>query len=156
MAVGGSYISRLLSVVGCFHAFQPNSRSEVLVERRVFVVELNLNLVDFEEAVPLRLVPETVGERTLGVLLGDEELYRFRVVKFGERVQAHGTGRLSQAGLRYPLLVRAATASKRWRFLFRSSSRAAYDAYCPGQRADTLLRPLPRGKVSAPPGQQPD
>ena len=93
----------------------------------MFVVELNLNLVDFEEAVPLRLVPETVGERTLGVLLGDEELYRFRVVKFGERVQAHRSGRLNQAGLRYPLLVRAATASKRWRFLFRSSSRAVCD-----------------------------
>ena len=60
--------------------------------------------------------------------------------------------RLNHARLRYPLLARAATASKRWRFLFRSSSRAAYDAYCPGHRADTLLRPLPRGQVPAPPG----
>jgi len=51
----------------------------------VFVVELDL--VDFEAAVPLGLVPETVGERTIGVLLGDEELHRFRVVKLGDRIQ---------------------------------------------------------------------
>ena len=35
------------------------------------------------------LVPQTVLERTTGVLLGDEELYRLRVVKLGERVQTH-------------------------------------------------------------------
>ena len=35
------------------------------------------------------LVPQTILERPLGVLLGDEELYRFLVVKLGERMQAH-------------------------------------------------------------------
>ena len=87
----------------------------------------NSTLLDPKQATPVRLIPEAGGERTLGGLLGEEEHYRFRVVKFGQRTQAHGTGRLSQAGLRYPLLVRAATASKRWRFLFRSSSRAVCD-----------------------------
>jgi hypothetical protein len=33
----------------------------------------------------------------LCVLLGDEELYRFRVVKLGQRIQAHRTGRLNDA-----------------------------------------------------------
>jgi hypothetical protein len=75
-----------------------------------------------------------------------------RARQFLDAVVAHDFAAANHAGLRYPLLVRAGTASKRWRFLFRSSSRAAYDAYCPGQRADTLLRPLPRGQVPAPPG----
>jgi hypothetical protein len=32
------------------------------------------------------LVPQTILERTARVLLSDEELYRFRVMKLGERV----------------------------------------------------------------------
>jgi hypothetical protein len=40
----------------------------------------------------LGLVPQTILERTAGVLLGDEELYRFRVVKLGERIQTHRLG----------------------------------------------------------------
>lgn len=48
---------------------------------------VEFDLVDFEAAVPLGLVQETVGERTIGVLLGDEELHRFRVVKLGEPIQ---------------------------------------------------------------------
>jgi hypothetical protein len=35
------------------------------------------------------LVPQTILERPIGVLLSDEELYRFRVVKLSERVQTH-------------------------------------------------------------------
>jgi hypothetical protein len=38
--------------------------------------------------LPVRLVPQTILERTAGVLLSDEELYRFRVVKLGERTGA--------------------------------------------------------------------
>ena len=49
-----------------------------LVERGVFVVELDLG--HLEPPAPIRLIPETVFKRTLGVLLGDEELFRFRVV----------------------------------------------------------------------------
>jgi len=40
----------------------------------VFVVELDLG--HLESAAPLGLVPQTILERTAGVLLGDEELYR--------------------------------------------------------------------------------
>ena len=47
----------------------------------MFVVELDLG--HLEEAAPLGLVPQTILERTARVLLGDEELYRFRVVKLG-------------------------------------------------------------------------
>ena len=42
-----------------------------------------------KEAAPLGLVPQTILERPLGFLLSDEELYRFRVVKLGERIQTH-------------------------------------------------------------------
>ena len=56
----------------------------------MFVVELNL--FHFETATPLGPVPQTILERTARVLLANEELYRFRVVKLGERIQAHGTG----------------------------------------------------------------
>jgi len=49
-----------------------------LVERGVFVVELDLG--HLEPPAPLGLVPQTILERTAGALLGDEELYRFRVV----------------------------------------------------------------------------
>jgi hypothetical protein len=54
----------------------------------VFVVQLNL--FHFEAATPVRLVPQTILKRAARVLLGDEEFYCFRVVKFGERIQAHG------------------------------------------------------------------
>jgi hypothetical protein len=50
------------------------------------VVELDLG--HLETAAPVGLVPQTILERPAGVLFGDEELYRFRVVKLGERVQA--------------------------------------------------------------------
>ena len=40
----------------------------------MFVVELNL--FHFEPAAPLGLIPETILERPLRVLLSDEELYR--------------------------------------------------------------------------------
>ena len=49
----------------------------------MFVVELDL--FHLEPAAPLGLVPQTILERPLGVLLGDEELYRFRVVKLRAR-----------------------------------------------------------------------
>jgi hypothetical protein len=42
-----------------------------------------------EEAAPLGLVPQTILERTMRVLLSYEELYRFRVMKLGERIEAH-------------------------------------------------------------------
>ena len=53
----------------------------------MFVVELDLG--HLEGVAPLGLVPQTILERAACVLLGDEELYRFRVVKLGERVQTH-------------------------------------------------------------------
>jgi hypothetical protein len=65
-------------------------RVRELVERGVVVVELDLG--HLEAVAPLGLVPQTILERTLGVFLGDEELYRFRVVKLGERVQTHRIG----------------------------------------------------------------
>ena len=55
---------------------------------------VELDLGHLEAAAPVRLVPQTILERTLGVLLGDEELYRFRVVKLGERVQTHRVDRI--------------------------------------------------------------
>jgi hypothetical protein len=45
----------------------------------VLVVELDL--LHLETAAPLGLVPQTILQRTARVLLGDEELYRFWVVK---------------------------------------------------------------------------
>jgi hypothetical protein len=59
----------------------------------MFVVEFDLGYL--EVAAPLGLVPQTILERPLGVLLGDEELCRFRVVKFGERIQTQRLGRYS-------------------------------------------------------------
>ena len=56
----------------------------------MFVVELDL--FHLETAMPLGLVPQTILKRAARVLLGDEELYRFRVVKLGERVQTHRLG----------------------------------------------------------------
>ena len=50
----------------------------------MFVVEFDLG--HLEAAAPLGLVPQTILERTLGVLLSDEELYRFRVVKLAAAV----------------------------------------------------------------------
>jgi hypothetical protein len=47
---------------------------------------VELDFLRLEEAAPLGLVAQTILERTACVLLGDEELYRFRVVKLGERV----------------------------------------------------------------------
>ena len=63
------------------------SVSTYLVGRCVFVVELDLGHLD--AAAPLGLVPQTILKRAARVLLGDEEFYRFRVVKLGERIQAH-------------------------------------------------------------------
>ena len=62
----------------------------------MFVVEFDL--FHFETATPLGLVPQAILERTARVLLGDEELYRFRVVKLGQRRQTHGTRRLKHPG----------------------------------------------------------
>ena len=59
----------------------------LLVERSVFVVELNL--FHFETATPLGLVPRTILQHAARVLLTNEELYRFWVVKLGERVQIY-------------------------------------------------------------------
>jgi hypothetical protein len=61
----------------------------------MLVVELDLG--HLEAAAPLGLVPQTILERPLGVLLG-EELYRFRVVKLGERVQMHAQSVTSLRG----------------------------------------------------------
>jgi hypothetical protein len=58
----------------------------------VFVVELDIG--HLEAVAPLGLVTQTILERAARVLLGDEELYRFRVVKLGERVQAHRLDRI--------------------------------------------------------------
>ena len=58
----------------------------------MFVVEFDLG--HLETSAPTGLVPQTILERTAGVLLSDEELYRFRVVKFGEHVQAHRMDRI--------------------------------------------------------------
>jgi hypothetical protein len=58
----------------------------------VFVVELDLG--HLEEAAPLGLIPQTILKRTLRVLLSDEELYRFRIVSFCERIQTHRKGRI--------------------------------------------------------------
>jgi len=44
------------------------------------------DLGHLEEASPLGLVRQTILERATRVLLGDPELYRFRVVKLGQRV----------------------------------------------------------------------
>ena len=52
---------------------------------------VELDLGHLEAVAPLGLVPQTILERTLGVFLGDEELYRFRVVKLGERIASPGT-----------------------------------------------------------------
>ena len=62
----------------------------------MFVVELNL--FHFEAATPLRLVPQTILKRAARVLLGDEELYRFRVVKLGERGARTGASRRTVFG----------------------------------------------------------
>ena len=56
----------------------------------MFVVKFELG--HLEAAAPLGLVPQTILKRTARVLLSDEELYRFRVVKLGERVQTHRPG----------------------------------------------------------------
>ena len=53
----------------------------------MFVVELNL--FHFETATPLGLVPRTILQHAARVLLTNEELYRFWVVKLGERVQIY-------------------------------------------------------------------
>jgi hypothetical protein len=58
----------------------------------VFVVELDL--LHLETPAPLRFIPQTILERAARVLLDDEKLYRFRVVKLGERVQAHRVDRI--------------------------------------------------------------
>jgi hypothetical protein len=56
------------------------------------VVVVELDLGHLEPPAPLGLVPQTILERAARVFLSDEELYRFRVVKLGERVQAHHVG----------------------------------------------------------------
>jgi len=66
----------------------------------VFVVELDL--ARLEAAGPLGLVPQTILERTSCVLLSDEELYRFRVVKFGECVQTHRVDRIRLSVAKQP------------------------------------------------------
>ena len=53
----------------------------------MFVFEFDLG--HLEEAAPLGLAPQAILERALRVVLSDEELYRFRVVKLSERVQTH-------------------------------------------------------------------
>jgi hypothetical protein len=53
------------------------------------VLLVELDLFHLEDPAPLGLVPQTVLKRPLGVLLAEVELYRLRVVKLGERVQAH-------------------------------------------------------------------
>ena len=58
----------------------------------MFVVELDLG--HLEAAPPVGLIPQTILKRAARVLLTDEELYRFRVVKLGKRIQAHGENRI--------------------------------------------------------------
>src|SRR4029453_12921530 len=53
------------------------------------------DLLHLENPAPLGLVPQTILKRAARVLLSNEELYRLRVVKFGERVQTHRTGRFA-------------------------------------------------------------
>ena len=59
----------------------------------MFVVEFDLG--QLEPAVQLGLVPQTILESTARIILSDEELDRFRVVKLGGRVQTHRMGRYS-------------------------------------------------------------
>jgi hypothetical protein len=47
---------------------------------------VEFDLLHLEPAAPLGLVPQTILERAARVLLSDEELYRFRVVKLRERI----------------------------------------------------------------------
>ena len=54
----------------------------------MFVIELDV--LHLEAAAPLGLVAQTILERTARVLLSDEELYRFRVVKLRERLRKAG------------------------------------------------------------------
>ena len=56
----------------------------------MFVVELDLR--HLKTAAPIWLVPQTILERTAGVLLSDEELYRLWVAKLGQRIQTHLLG----------------------------------------------------------------
>ena len=65
----------------------------------MFVIELDV--LHLEAAAPLGLVPQTILERTARVLLSDEELDRFRVVKLRERYRriARDRIRLLDAGL---------------------------------------------------------
>jgi len=56
---------------------------------------VKLDLLHLEAAAPLGLVPQTILKRAARVLLGDEELYRFPVVKLRERVQTHRVGAYS-------------------------------------------------------------
>ena len=58
----------------------------------MFVFEFDLG--HLEEAAPLGLAPQAILERALRVVLSDEELYRFRVVKLGERIQTHRLDRI--------------------------------------------------------------
>ena len=58
----------------------------------MFVIELDV--LHLEAAAPLGLVPQTILERTARVLLSDEELYRFRVVKLRERYRRIARGRI--------------------------------------------------------------
>lgn len=55
---------------------------------------VQLDLGHLEAAAPLGLVSQEILERTARVLLSDEELYRFRVVKLGERIQTHRMERI--------------------------------------------------------------
>jgi hypothetical protein len=54
------------------------------------VVEFDLG--HFETAAPSGLVPQTILKCAACVLLNDEELYRFRVVKLRERIQTNRVG----------------------------------------------------------------
>ena len=47
---------------------------------------VKLDLLYLETATPLGLVPQTILKRAARVLLSDEKLYRFAVVKLSERV----------------------------------------------------------------------
>ena len=67
----------------------------------MFVVELNL--FHFGAAAPLGLVPQTILERQACILLTNEELYRFRVVKLGERIQSGAETKRARGAPSFPL-----------------------------------------------------
>ena len=107
---------------------------------------VQLDFFHFEAAAPLGLIPQAVLEHTLGVLLANEELYRFRVVKLGERIQAHRIGPYSASR------GEASVSRSRHRCLGgrAEARRWSHSQRCPlSNRASTRDSPPMRGLSAA-------